>query len=106
MTTFLEKAHLLVEERKIIESFKSSMTIFYESFQIKSDMEEDLVKPVSGSSNLVVIRILQDIEEEIVGIDLKNYGPFKKEDIATIPEKNAMLLIEKNVAMPVKLDEA
>ena len=101
----LERTHLLSEEQKVIESFKSSMRNFFDSFQIRTETEETQLELTKEESKMVVIRILQDIDEEIVGIDLKNYGPFRKEDIATIPEKNAILLIEKNVAMPVKMME-
>ncbi|NHI91370.1 MAG: hypothetical protein EAX96_02630 [Candidatus Lokiarchaeota archaeon] len=97
----IEKSHLMVEEKKLIESFKSALAIFYDSFNVKSDQNEMNTNIIESSANLVVIRILEDIEE-MVGIDLKNYGPFKKEDIATIPEKNAITLIEKNAAMLIK----
>lgn len=97
----LEKSHLMLEEKQLIESFKSILTKFYGSFKFESEQEQAETPIVESSSNLVVIRLLQDMEQ-IVGIDLKNYGPFKKEDIATIPEKNAISLIEKNAAMLIK----
>jgi DNA replication initiation complex subunit (GINS family) len=34
---------------------------------------------------------------QFVGSDMKNYGPFERGDIATVPEANAKLLIEKGV---------
>ena len=36
----------------------------------------------------IVVRFLEDVDE-IVGADLEKYGPFKVEDIATIPYENA-----------------
>ena len=99
----LERTHLLVEEQKIISSYQSSMKNFYDTFLMGTEKEDDTIFTTGSKSNLIVVRIIEDIEQEIVGIDLKNYGPFKKEDIATIPEKNAIPLIEKNVVIPVKM---
>lgn len=39
---------------------------------------------------------------KFVGINLKNYGPFNPGDIATVPEKNAKLLLKKDMAEPIK----
>lgn len=35
---------------------------------------------------------------QFVGADMKNYGPFERGDMATVPKDNAALLIEKNIA--------
>ncbi|MCW4020728.1 MAG: hypothetical protein NWF14_05830 [Candidatus Bathyarchaeota archaeon] len=50
---------------------------------------------------LVVVRILQEIPE-IVGADMKTYGPFKPEDTATLPKENAKTLIKQGVAAEVE----
>ncbi len=47
-------------------------------------------------TKLVVVRFLHDMDI-IMGFDLSNYGPFKCEDIATIPNKNAQVLIDKKI---------
>ncbi|GBL41440.1 hypothetical protein LBMAG54_02730 [Nitrosopumilaceae archaeon] len=52
----------------------------------------------------VVIRFLQEVDE-IIGADLKKYGPFKTEDIATIPYENAQALIAKNIATKVRWED-
>lgn len=52
----------------------------------------------------VVIRFLQEVDE-IIGADLKKYGPFKTEDIATIPYENAQALITKNIATKVRWED-
>ncbi|MHA1784294.1 MAG: DNA replication complex subunit Gins51 [Candidatus Helarchaeota archaeon] len=99
----IEKSHLMTEEKKVIETIKNIMNNFYKSFQIKTGAEEETQELGTRTSKIVIVRLLQDIEQ-IVGVDLKNYGPFKKEDIATLPEKNAISLIEKNVAVIVKTE--
>ncbi|HJJ22931.1 MAG TPA: hypothetical protein OQH54_04355 [Nitrosopumilus sp.] len=52
----------------------------------------------------IVIRFLKEVEE-IVGADLEKYGPFKTEDIATIPYENAQALITKNAATRIRWDD-
>lgn len=53
---------------------------------------------------MVVIRFLQEVDE-IIGADLEKYGPFKIEDIATIPYENAQALIAKNIATKVRWED-
>jgi len=47
------------------------------------------------------VEILQEIPE-FVGTDLKNYGPLKKGDVVSLPDKIAALLIEKRAAKAFK----
>jgi DNA replication factor GINS len=49
----------------------------------------------------MVVRFLKEVPE-IVGADMKTYGPFKAEDIATLPVENAKALIKQEVAMEVE----
>jgi len=39
----------------------------------------------------------------LVGVDLINYGPFEKEDIASLPQKNARILIYEKFAEEIEL---
>jgi len=48
----------------------------------------------------VVLRFLKEVDE-IVGVDLEKYGPFKPEDIATLPYENAQALVTKKVATKI-----
>jgi DNA replication factor GINS len=52
----------------------------------------------------IVIRFLQEVDE-IIGADLEKYGPFKIEDIATIPYENAQALIAKNIATKIRWED-
>jgi DNA replication factor GINS len=52
----------------------------------------------------VVVRFLREVDE-IIGADLEKYGPFKTEDIATIPYENAQALIAKNIATKVRWED-
>jgi len=39
----------------------------------------------------------------IVGVDMKNYGPFEPEDIATLPRENAEALIRQKAAIEIRI---
>jgi DNA replication factor GINS len=51
----------------------------------------------------ILVRFLQAIPA-IVGPNMRVYGPFKAEDVASLPAENAEGLIEKNVVVEVRLD--
>jgi DNA replication factor GINS len=103
--------------RKIIESAKGGRTVVGDGL---TNEEQDLVKTLGNSiasfknhnepsgetpsqvfeTELVVVRFLQDIPE-IVGVDLKIYGPYKKEDVGSLPSQNAEGLIKQGAAKPI-----
>ncbi len=47
------------------------------------------------------VRFKTDLPQ-IIGVDSKTYGPFKAEDVATIPEENALPLIERDAAQEIE----
>jgi len=53
---------------------------------------------------LVTVRFVKEFDE-IVGVDLEKYGPFKPEDIATIPNENAQALISNGIALKIRIEE-
>lgn len=97
--------------RKIIEYAKNGNTIASEGL---TDEEQNLVKRLNDSltsftenrveskqanssepqTELVVVRFIQDIPE-IVGVDLRIYGPYKKEDVGSLPAQNAQALVRQ-----------
>ena len=50
----------------------------------------------------VVVRFLKEVPA-IVGVDLRTYGPFKSEDVASLPTENARVLIRQGLAVEVEL---
>jgi len=54
--------------------------------------------------NLIVVRILREIPE-IIGVDMKTYGPFKPEDIVSLPTENARTLIKQGAAMEIEVTQ-
>lgn len=55
------------------------------------------VEPVRGRT---AVRLLKDVPA-IVGSDMKTYGPFKAEDVGSIPVENAKILIKQGLAEKV-----
>ncbi|MEM1515808.1 MAG: hypothetical protein QXH24_07190 [Candidatus Bathyarchaeia archaeon] len=58
----------------------------------------------SKSKSFVVVRILKEIPQ-IVGVDMKIYGPFKPEDIAVLPEENVRMLVKQGFAVKIDVSE-
>ena len=52
----------------------------------------------------ITVRFVKEFDE-IVGVDLEKYGPFKPEDIATIPNENAQALISNGIVLKVRIEE-
>jgi len=38
-----------------------------------------------------------------MGVDLKSYGPFKVEDVASLPAENAKVLVKQGLAVQVEV---
>ena len=102
----LEISFLLDEEKFILDSQEDQKEriemILSATINGKSKFLESLSQ--SHKTKRIVIRFLHEVDE-IVGADLEKYGPFKTEDIATIPYENAQALIAKNVATKVHLED-
>jgi DNA replication initiation complex subunit (GINS family) len=83
------------EEQTLAKTIGSSLKGFKENQIEKKDA------PSPAHIDLAVVRFLQDIRE-IVGIDLKIYGPYKKEDVGSLPTQNVHALVKQGA---VKLIE-
>ncbi len=53
----------------------------------------------------IMVRFTREVEEEFVGMDEIVYGPFGKEDIATIPTANARIWLRNGTAVRVIADD-
>ena len=56
-----------------------------------------------GEQTLKVVRFTQSLPA-IMGTDMKTYGPFKAEDVASLPSQNADNLIRKGIAKLVETE--
>jgi DNA replication factor GINS len=50
----------------------------------------------------VVLRFIKNIPT-IIGADMKTYGPFIAEDVASLPVENAKMLVKQGLAVPVEV---
>lgn len=85
-----------VEQRERIEMILSA------TINGKTKLLESISQ--NHKTKTVVIRFLQEVDQ-IIGVDLEKYGPFKIEDIATIPYENAQALITKNIATKIRWED-
>ena len=102
----LETEYILDEEKFILDSQEEQQErtemILSAAINGKSKFLESLTQ--DHKTKRIVIRFLNEVDE-IIGVDLEKYGPFKPEDIATIPYENAQALIAKNVATKIRWED-
>lgn len=102
----VEFGNLLDEEKFILDSYEEQTErtemILSATVNGKSKFLESLSQ--NHKTKRVVIRFLKEADE-LIGADLEKYGPFKTEDIATVPYENAQALISKNIATKVRWED-
>lgn len=89
-----EEERLHGEILPLAESYKHFLTDILRGRVSRIEKEETPKK-------LQLVRFLQEIPA-IVGADMKTYGPFKAEDIATLPSENARVLIKRAAAIEIE----
>jgi DNA replication initiation complex subunit (GINS family) len=91
---------LTAEEEKIYTGF-SSMAEAYWSFA-KNIIRGHVPKvDVRQEHKRTVLRFLKDIPA-IIGADMKTHGPFRIEDVASLPVENARVLVKQGLAEKVE----
>jgi len=92
-------ANLTEEERKLAREIAQSVQALNQDRPVpKPSVPEEKEEKVE----LSVLRFLQDIPE-IVGTDLRIYGPYKKEDVGSLPNQNAIALVKQGVAKEIEV---
>lgn len=81
---------------KIIDQYKNIKTVILEGKNIDSSLSS------TKKHERILIRFTTKIPL-IVGVDMKNYGPFEPEDIATLPRENAEALIRQKAALEIRI---
>jgi DNA replication factor GINS len=94
------RATLSAEEEKLCGEFLS-MIETYQAFY-KDVLRGHLpnIEEHRAQQSMIVLRFIQETPA-FVGSDMVTYGPFKPEDIATLPPENARVLIKQGVVMEV-----
>lgn len=105
-SSMLDFNNLLDEEKYILDGEEEirerTDMILNATLNGKSKLLESISQ--NHKSKSVVVRFLKEVDQ-IVGADLEKYGPFKSEDVATIPYENAQALIAKNIATKIRIDD-
>lgn len=91
---------LASQEERIISGSLNFAEVFH------SLVKDVLQGRLSGSSphetrKRILVRFLKDVPS-IVGADMKIYGPFKCEDVASLPVENAKILIRQELAKAIE----
>jgi DNA replication initiation complex subunit (GINS family) len=91
--------------RQLVSNYMQGIPLFLESSQQVTPSKKTWEKkhqPIEG--DLMVLRFLKPLPA-IMGIDLKAYGPFNAEDVASIPRENALNLIRRGIAKEVEIEQ-
>ena len=89
----INKEKLTREEKILYERFKNELLPLFSEKTLPPEGKEIEEK----EAPFILIRFLKQLPA-IVGSDMKIYGPFQVEDIATLPKENAKALILRNAA--------
>lgn len=99
-----------VKDEEIKKSFELKENGSPEIGKVEESYEEtraeDLKKSFKSKGDefdYVIIRFLKETPP-LVGIDLINYGPFKKGEIACMPSKNAEIVLNEKFAEKIELN--
>ena len=92
---------LTSEEAKICEGFLP-FAAAYRGFAKSLLQGEALTAKPEQPQNRVAIRFLKAIPA-IIGSDMKTYGPFAAEDVASVPAENAKILVKQGLAVAIEV---
>ena len=105
-TENIDYSNLLDEEKFILDSeeemHERREMILSATLHGKSKLLESISH--NNKTKSIAIRFLQEMDQ-IIGVDMEKYGPFRTEDIATIPYENAQALISKKIATKIRWDD-
>jgi len=95
------KEGLTDDEEKLFREIAAS-TESYQNFLKGVLSGRSLSVEVKERAKRRVLRFLQEIPA-IIGADMKTYGPFKPEDVASVPAENARILVKQGLAVEVEV---
>jgi DNA replication initiation complex subunit (GINS family) len=71
---------------------------------VKEVIRGDIMKAkIEAEHKRVALRLLKEVPA-VIGSDMKTYGPFKVEDVVTVPAENAKILVKQNLAVKLETD--
>jgi DNA replication factor GINS len=112
-----EEKHLQVELRRLLAAHTQGMKQSLQGRETKAEAPQMAAPPqvtprpapsppthqIEAGEPLKVVRFTQSLPA-IMGVDMKTYGPFKAEDVASLPAPNADNLIRKGIAKLVETE--
>ncbi len=98
----LKKEELTLEEERIFLELRPSFEKFQSLLKYSSQGKIINVEEKIESPKKMLLRFLKEVPA-IVGADLKIYGPYSVEDVATLPIENAKVLVKHDVAMEIEI---
>ena len=102
----IDYSNLLDEEKFILdaqdEMHERREMILSGALNGKSKFLESIAQ--NHKTKSTVVRFLKEMGQ-MVGADMEKYGPFKVEDVATIPNDNAQALIAKKIATKIRWED-
>jgi DNA replication factor GINS len=96
-------SQLLPEERHVCSLEDSFEQRLQEFIAAVSSGQSSFIEFAHRSemNRMVVIRFIKPVSE-VIGADLRRYGPFKPNDLASVPAANADILVANNEALVVR----
>jgi len=99
-------SNLTKEERAFHSDLRSVLSTHEERLKsiLMGRVPQVDAKPPLPRTGFKVIRFVQAVPA-IMGIDMKTYGPYKPEDVVSLPLENAENLIRRGIAKEVEITE-
>ncbi len=97
----LPSERLTIDEAKIFETF-AAFTETYQKFSKNLQRGQAVKIDTQVAFKRCVLRFVKNIPS-IIGSDMKTYGPFKIEDVASLPAENAKILVKQGLAVLVEV---
>ncbi|MEJ2249534.1 MAG: hypothetical protein P8Y70_11925 [Candidatus Lokiarchaeota archaeon] len=98
----LNETESIQEASSIVQKDGASEILKVDTFSLKEGESTMLKTKENQDINYVLVRFIKQTPP-LVGVDLINYGPFREQDIANLPEKNANILILEKFAEKINL---
>lgn len=98
--------NLLTEERQISDAFRKLETRQERFVKAVVDGQPSFFTLIQRreTQRMTTVRISKHVGE-IIGADLKRYGPFEVNDVARLPAGNAQVMVASKQAVPISIDD-
>ncbi len=93
---------LTAEETSLYNGILPSTLAYNNFMQILLGGHASKVEVKPAVYQRVTLRFLKQVPQ-IIGADMKSYGPFLAEDVASVPIENARILVKQGLAKQVEL---